>query len=212
MSARHGLACATLPLLLAAACTPSGGPSSSTGTTTAPPPPSAAPSASAALLPAPSAVAPVLPTFLLSSAALAEGQPIPAAHACADDEHLGTSPPLTWTKGPEGTVAYAITMLDPDARGFVHWAVSGILPDVTSLPAGASPKGKMPEGAIEMPNDFGKLGYGGPCPPPGAPHHYIIEITALRKPVISPKADNAFFRALRADGIARSRIIVTHKR
>src|SRR5262245_8855000 len=62
----------------------------------------------------------------VTSSALQADQPIPAAYACTDYDHLGRSPPLSWTKGPAGTVAYAVTMTDPDAKGFVHWALVNV--------------------------------------------------------------------------------------
>jgi Raf kinase inhibitor-like YbhB/YbcL family protein len=148
----------------------------------------------------------------VSSSALQAGAPIPAPYACTDYDHLGKSPPLAWSKGPEGTVAYAVTMVDPDAKAFVHWAVTGLPPATTSLPEGASPGGALPAGAAELPNDFDKKGYGGPCPPPGAPHHYVLKVTALKAKVDAAKADAAFFRALDAAALASGSITVTFKR
>jgi Raf kinase inhibitor-like YbhB/YbcL family protein len=152
------------------------------------------------------------PRLDVTSNALQPNAPIPAAYACTDDEHLGKSPPISWSKGPEGTVAYAVTVTDPDARNFVHWAVVGLPPGTTSLPEGASPGGALPKGAAELPNDFDKMGYGGPCPPAGAPHHYVIEVTALKAPVAATKPDAAFFQALDAAALARGSITVTFKR
>jgi Raf kinase inhibitor-like YbhB/YbcL family protein len=148
----------------------------------------------------------------VSSGALQPGAPIPAPYACTDGAHLGESPPLAWSKGPEGTVAYAVTMVDPDANGFVHWALVDLPPATTSLPQGASPAGALPAGAVDLPNDFGKKGYGGPCPPPGAPHHYVLEVTALKARVDATKADAALFRALDAAALASGSITVTFKR
>src|SRR5262249_25899727 len=80
----------------------------------------------------------------VTSDELQEGAPIPAAHACTDNQHLGTSPALAWSGVPEGTQSFAITAIDPDAHGFVHWAVTGISASATSVPSGASPGGAMP--------------------------------------------------------------------
>jgi Raf kinase inhibitor-like YbhB/YbcL family protein len=146
----------------------------------------------------------------VTSPALQPGQPIPAPYACTGNQHLGRSPPLAWSKGPEGTVAYAVTMLDPDARNFVHWAVVGIPPSTTSLPEGAG--GALPPGAVELPNDFGKPGYGGPCPPSGPLHHYVLRVIALKAPVSAAKADAAFFRLLGANALAGGSITVTFER
>jgi Raf kinase inhibitor-like YbhB/YbcL family protein len=148
----------------------------------------------------------------VTSAALHADQPIPAAYACTDSTHLGKSPPLSWSKGPEGTAAYVVTMRDPDAKDFVHWALINLPPTTTSLPAGASPGGALPSGAIELSNDFGKPGYGGPCPPPGALHHYVIEVTALGAKLGATKADAAFFQQLESKALASGRITVTYQR
>jgi len=150
----------------------------------------------------------------VTSTALRGGAPIPRAYACADYDHLGKSPPLAWSKGPEGTAAYVVTVVDPDAKNFVHWALIGIPPNTTSLSAGASPGGPLPEGAIELTNDFDKQGYGGPCPPMGAPRHrYEYRVTAVKtKDLPRGKADAAFFEALDEAALATGSITVTYQR
>jgi hypothetical protein len=91
----------------------------------------------------------------------------------------GHSPAVSWSAAPAGTTSYAVTIIDTDA-GFLHWAVLGLPPTVHSLPAGASPGGQLPPGARELANSFGKAGYGGPCPPGGARHHYVLTVWAVR--------------------------------
>jgi Raf kinase inhibitor-like YbhB/YbcL family protein len=93
-----------------------------------------------------------------------------------------TSPALAWSGAPKGTKSFAISMYDPDAptgSGFWHWWVADIAADVTSLPKGAGSGTGLPAGALQIHNDFGTIGYGGPCPPPGKPHHYVITVYAL---------------------------------
>lgn len=94
------------------------------------------------------------------------------------------SPALLWSHPPAGTRSFAVLMLDPDAPGggWWHWAVFDIPASVTSLRAGAGDPARhlLPAGAIEVRNDFGSSGYGGPCPPPGPPHHYRLMLYALR--------------------------------
>lgn len=94
------------------------------------------------------------------------------------------SPALSWNRAPAGTRSFAVLMFDPDApgRGWWHWAVFDIPAGVSSLQAGAGNPAKhlLPAGAIQVRNDFGSPGYGGPCPPPGAPHHYRLMLYALR--------------------------------
>lgn len=95
------------------------------------------------------------------------------------------SPALTWSHPPAGTRSFAVLIFDPDAPGgggWWHWAVFDIPAGVTSLPAGAGDPARhlLPAGAIQVRNDFGSVGYGGPCPPPGPPHHYRLMLYALR--------------------------------
>ena len=95
------------------------------------------------------------------------------------------SPQVKWSKGPEGTKYYAVTVYDPDAptgSGWWHWTVLNIPSTVTELAEGISGDvKKMPKDSIEARTDFGKPGYGGPCPPPkSAPHHYIVTVYALK--------------------------------
>lgn len=92
------------------------------------------------------------------------------------------SPALSWNHPPAGTRSFAVLLFDPDApRGFWHWAVFDIPVVVTSLRAGAGDPARhlLPTGAIQVRNDWGAMGYGGPCPPPGRPHHYRLRLYAL---------------------------------
>ncbi|RMH63960.1 MAG: YbhB/YbcL family Raf kinase inhibitor-like protein [Calditrichaeota bacterium] len=95
------------------------------------------------------------------------------------------SPQLSWRDAPEGTKSFAVTMYDPDAptgSGWWHWVVFNLPAEVHELASGAGDpsKGLMPRGAVQSVTDFGKSGYGGPCPPKGdGPHAYIITVHAL---------------------------------
>ncbi len=95
------------------------------------------------------------------------------------------SPQLSWENPPEGTQYYAVTMYDKDAptgSGFWHWVMFNIPGNVNELKSNAGDaSGKdVPKKAIQSITDFGKPGYGGPCPPPGAPHEYLITVYALK--------------------------------
>ena len=96
------------------------------------------------------------------------------------------SPPLEWKNPPAGTKSFALLVHDPDAptgSGWWHWLVYNIPADSTSLPegAGAADGKALPKGAIQGNTDFGKPGYGGPCPPPGSgKHHYNFRLVALK--------------------------------
>jgi Raf kinase inhibitor-like YbhB/YbcL family protein len=110
--------------------------------------------------------------FTLTSPAFELGEPIPARSTCDGENH---SPALLWTAPPEGTRSLAIAMEDPDAPSgeFVHWLGWGLEPHLRGLPEGVEPP-------FEGRNDFGGVGYGGPCPPlDDAPHEYVFRLFAL---------------------------------
>jgi len=96
------------------------------------------------------------------------------------------SPALRWSGAPAGTKSFALTVYDPDAptgSGWWHWVIVDIPPSASGLPAGAGDpaSGKAPKGALQMSTDFGKPGFGGPCPPAGdKPHRYVFTLYALK--------------------------------
>ena len=87
------------------------------------------------------------------------------------------SPPLAWGSIPTGTVELALTDVDPDANNFVHWVMAGIDPSVQAIDAGA-----VPDGVVQGKNSTGSVGWTGPCPPKGPPHHYVFTLYALTAP------------------------------
>ena len=92
------------------------------------------------------------------------------------------SPQLAWSGFPESAGSFAVTCYDPDAptgSGFWHWWVADLPADATGLAKGAGSGTGLPAGAVQARNDFGTIGYGGPCPPKGARHHYEITVYAL---------------------------------
>jgi hypothetical protein len=117
------------------------------------------------------------PPIQIESSSFTAGNAIPQKNTC---DGAGLSPGLEWSVPPPGTKSVALLMHDPDAPAdFTHWIVFNIPPGVQSLNEGASGQAAMPQGSSEGTNDFGRLGYGGPCPPGGKPHHYIFTIYAL---------------------------------
>jgi len=95
------------------------------------------------------------------------------------------SPALAWSNPPAGTKSFALLMHDPDAptgSGWWHWVVYTVPASLSSLPTGAGDpqKSLLPAGAVQGRTDFGTPGYGGPCPPPGKPHHYYLRLYALK--------------------------------
>mgnify|MGYP000001552899 FL=1 len=94
------------------------------------------------------------------------------------------SPQLSWHGEPAGTKSFVVSIYDQDApsgSGWWHWVVANIPAKMHELPQGAgSDMSKLPNGALQTNTDFGKPGYGGPCPPVGQTHRYTITVTALK--------------------------------
>lgn len=110
--------------------------------------------------------------FSLLTTAFPAGGEIPAEYSCA-----GPSPALAWQGVPPGTTELALAVTDPDASGFVHWLVTGI-----SATSASIAKGQVPPGSTQFNNSAGKLGWLGPCPPPGPAHTYSFTLYALSAP------------------------------
>lgn len=112
-----------------------------------------------------------VPIMKLTSPAFSEGASIPRKYTCQGDD---ISPELTWSNVPQNTKSFALICDDPDASGgtWVHWVIFNIPPSVTKIPEGEKPVG------IEGITNFGKTGYGGPCPPSGT-HRYFFKLYAL---------------------------------
>jgi len=125
--------------------------------------------------------------FTLTSTDFTEGTTLANAQVFNEFGCKGgnVSPALAWSGAPAGTQSFALLMHDPDAptgSGWWHWIVYNIPPGTYALAAGAGDpkKGQMPAGAVQGRNDYGSAGYGGPCPPPGSPHHYNFTLYALK--------------------------------
>jgi Raf kinase inhibitor-like YbhB/YbcL family protein len=114
----------------------------------------------------------------LSSPAFTENAPIPNQHTADGKDR---SPVLHWSGAPEGTVSFALICDDPDApRGtWVHWVLFNLPPQTHELTEGLPPEKTLGNGARQGTNDFHKIGYGGPSPPPGKPHRYFFKLYAL---------------------------------
>lgn len=119
---------------------------------------------------------------------------IPARHTC-DGEDL--SPRLDWTPVP-GAKAFALIMDDPDAPAgtWIHWVLydipGGTVTLAEGLPRSETPLASAKHGVCWGVDRFSKVGYHGPCPPPGAPHRYVFKLYALNAPLgLPPKATKA---------------------
>jgi Raf kinase inhibitor-like YbhB/YbcL family protein len=122
--------------------------------------------------------------FAIKSSAFREGQPIPTRYTCWG---ANISPPLEWGGAPANTRAYVLLMDNPDAptHGRVHWVLYDLPPETTALPEGVSRSGALPElgGAKQGKNHLGRIGYDGPCPPPGPVRRYVFKLHALDAPL-----------------------------
>jgi len=114
----------------------------------------------------------------ITSTAFTEGQSIPDKYTCSGAD---ISPPLAWNGAPASTKSFALIADDPDAPmgTWVHWVIYNLPSTATSLGENTPRSPELSNGAKQGVNDFGKTGYGGPCPPPGKPHHYHFKIYAL---------------------------------
>jgi Raf kinase inhibitor-like YbhB/YbcL family protein len=145
--------------------------------------------------------------FELTSAAFASGQPIPQKHTCEGED---VSPPLAWSGVPEGTASLALVVDDPDAPSgtFTHWLAWAIDPAAGGIGEGeAAP--------VEGQNDFGSVGWRGPCPPPGhGPHRYFFRLHALEAEpdVVAGAGKEDVERALEDRAIAVAELVGTYER
>ena len=116
--------------------------------------------------------------FNISSPGFQNGKDIPKKFTCDGED---VSPALSWTDPPPGSKSFALIADDPDApRGtWTHWVLFDLPSTTTTLPEGVPKVGDLPGGGRQGVNDFSKIGYGGPCPPPGKPHRYFFKLYAL---------------------------------
>ena len=114
----------------------------------------------------------------ITSSAFQQGGNIPSKFTC---DGANTSPPLQISDMPSEAKSLVLIVDDPDAPSglFTHWAVWNISPQTSAIAEGSTPKG------AQGTNDFGKSGYGGPCPPSGT-HRYYFKIFALDREVVLP--------------------------
>jgi Raf kinase inhibitor-like YbhB/YbcL family protein len=114
----------------------------------------------------------------ITSTAFSEGQPIPAKYSC---EGSDISPPLQWTNAPANTKNFALIADDPDAPvgTWVHWVLYDLPPNTAGLPEDVAKTQFIAGNAKQGLNSWPRLGYGGPCPPPGKPHRYFFKLYAL---------------------------------
>jgi len=116
--------------------------------------------------------------FAISSSSFPDGADIPKKFTC---DGADVSPELSWTEPPPGTQSFTLIADDPDAPSgtWTHWVLFDLPAATTSLAEGVSKIDELPGGERQGRNDFRKIGYNGPCPPPGKPHRYFFKLYAL---------------------------------
>ena len=148
----------------------------------------------------------------LETSAFSQGQAIPQQFTCDGQDR---SPALNWSGAPQNTKTFALIADDPDAPAgtWVHWVIFNLPASANSLPE-AIPQTDTAAGGTQGRNDFGKIGYNGPCPPPGKPHRYFFKLyaldTTLNLNVGAKKADVE--RAMQGHILAHAELMGTYQR
>jgi Raf kinase inhibitor-like YbhB/YbcL family protein len=119
----------------------------------------------------------ILKEIHIHSKIFQQNEMIPSKHTC---DGINVSPSLEWLGFPSETKSFALICDDPDAPSgtWVHWVLFNIPVTITELPENFTVKNRAIKGILGGMNDFGKMEYGGPCPPRGT-HRYFFKIYAL---------------------------------
>lgn len=138
---------------------------------------------------------------------------IPVKFTCQGED---VSPALSWNGVPREAAGLALLCEDPDAPGgmWVHWVAYDLPPTLTGLPEAVPKRAEIPGGGQQGVNDFGRLGYGGPCPPFGPHHRYTFRVYALdRQPSPPPNATRAdLLKAMQGHIVAQAELMGRYKR
>lgn len=150
----------------------------------------------------------------LESSDFAQGSIIPQRYTCGGEN---VSPHLEWGDAPAGTKSFALIVDDPDAPAgiWVHWLLYNIPGERRGLPENIETIPKLDDGILQGRNDFGKTGYGGPCPPHGhGPHRYVFKLYALDDDLeLPPGAQKAALeRAMQGHILAQAEIMGRYER
>jgi Raf kinase inhibitor-like YbhB/YbcL family protein len=148
----------------------------------------------------------------ITSSAFEDGGLIPAKYTC---DGADVSPPLQWDAVPEGTKSIALICDDPDAPmgTWVHWVIFGLPADIRELAEDVPPDKTLPNGARQGTSDFGRIGYGGPCPPSGT-HRYFFKIYALDRELDLPAGARKrdLLKAMEGHIVGQGELIGKYKR
>ncbi|MCS7337824.1 MAG: YbhB/YbcL family Raf kinase inhibitor-like protein [Verrucomicrobiae bacterium] len=149
----------------------------------------------------------------VTSPAFQDGKPIPSKYTCDGED---VSPPLNWTNVPPEAKSLVLISDDPDAPvgTWVHWVLYDLPPTTAGLSEGVPKSSELPNGAKQGINDFRRIGYGGPCPPPGKPHRYYFKLYALDTMLgLKPGATKAEVeKAMKGHILAQGQLMGTYQR
>ena len=152
-------------------------------------------------------------SFTLVSPAFPNGEPIAARYTC---DGADLSPALAWSEVPAASQSLALIADDPDAPAgtWTHWLLWNIPAHAMLLAENAPKVELLDNGARQGVNDFNRIGYGGPCPPPGKPHRYFFRLYALDARLdLKPGASrNQLELAMKPYLIANTQWMGTYKR
>jgi Raf kinase inhibitor-like YbhB/YbcL family protein len=170
-------------------------------------------SSTISISPVPGAESKTAGSMELKSTAFQAGADIPRKHTCDGGD---VSPLLRWEKAPAGTKAFALIVDDPDAPAgtWVHWVIYDLPAKTKELTEGTAKTETLPNGAKQGVNDFHRIGYSGPCPPPGLPHRYFFKLYALDAPTdLNPRATKQpLLEAMKGHVLAQTELVGRYKR
>lgn len=148
----------------------------------------------------------------LISSAFKDRQPIPSVYTCDGKD---VSPPLSWSGAPAQTKTFALICDDPDAPAvtWVHWVVWNLPANTFELKEGLPTNQEFSDGTRQGTNDFGRIGYGGPCPPSGT-HRYFFKLYALDNSLgLKPGAGKTDLEtAMKGHILAETKLLGLYKR
>ena len=152
-------------------------------------------------------------SFVLKTTAFADGSGIPKKHTC---DGVDVSPALAWNDAPAGAQSFALIADDPDAPvgTWTHWIIWNIPAKATALPEGVAKSGPSEDGESQGRNDFRRIGYGGPCPPPGKAHRYFFKLFALntKLDLKAGAGRDALERAMKGHILSQTELMGTYRR
>ena len=152
-------------------------------------------------------------TLQITSTSFEPNGVIPKKYTCEGED---VSPPLEWHGPPSGTKSFALISDDPDAPvgTWVHWVVYDLPIETRELGEGLAKTDVLPNGAKQGMTDFRRIGYGGPCPPPGSYHRYFFRLYALDTTLAirSRQTKQQLLKAMEGHVLAQGELIGRYKR